>query len=118
MAKADDTGTNEELADVKHPTDESINAETVEKSGIKEIVATLNAYRTHNGTSPFPHDHIVYEVEKGDYLFKITKAYTGRGYDYPKIQKDNQIPNADLIFPGQLIKIRREWLKDQTVLPE
>ena len=51
---------------------------------------------------------IDYVVKKGDYLFRITKTYTGDGYNYPKIQKENKIPNADLIYPDQVIKIKIE----------
>jgi len=60
------------------------------------------------GPSP---EYESYIVKKGDYLIRITRSYTGDGYDYPKVAKENKIPNADLIFPEQVIKIKVEWIK-------
>jgi nucleoid-associated protein YgaU len=48
---------------------------------------------------------VVYNVKKGDTLYKITKRYTGDGWNYPKVAIENSIPNADLIYPKQKIKV-------------
>ncbi len=52
-----------------------------------------------------PSDSVVYNVKKGDTLYKITKRYTGDGWNYPKVARENEIPNADLIYPKQKIKV-------------
>jgi len=53
------------------------------------------------------HWTVVYTVKRGDTLFKITKKYTGDGYDFPEIAKRNKIKNQDLIYPGQKIQLKR-----------
>jgi len=52
-----------------------------------------------------PSDSVVYNVKKGDTLYKITERYTGDGWNYPKVARENEIPNPDLIFPEQKIKV-------------
>lgn len=48
-----------------------------------------------------------YVIEKGDTLSKIAKRYYGNANKYPAIFEANRevIKNADLIFPGQKIRI-------------
>ena len=48
-----------------------------------------------------------YEIEKGDSLWKIAKNFYGDGNKYTKIFDANRevIKGADLIFPGQKIRI-------------
>jgi nucleoid-associated protein YgaU len=48
-----------------------------------------------------------YIIQKGDSLSKIAKHYYGNAADYPKIFEANRevIKDADLIFPGQKIRI-------------
>ncbi len=48
-----------------------------------------------------------YIIQKGDTLSKIAKQYYGNAQDYPKIFEANRevIKDADLIFPGQKIRI-------------
>ena len=48
-----------------------------------------------------------YEIEKGDSLWKIAKAFYGDGNKYTKIFEANRevIQDADKIFPGQKIRI-------------
>ena len=52
-----------------------------------------------------PSDSVVYNVKKGDTLYRITERYTGDGWNYPKVARKNEIPNPDLIFPDQKIKV-------------
>jgi len=54
-----------------------------------------------------PSDSVVYNVKKGDTLYRITERYTGDGWNYPKVARENEIPNPDLIFPDQKINIRK-----------
>jgi len=53
------------------------------------------------------HWTVVYTVKRGDTLFKITRKYTGDGYDFPEVAKKNKIKNQDLIYPGQKIQLKR-----------
>lgn len=46
-----------------------------------------------------------YTVQKGDTLWVIAKKYYGNGSLYPKIVKNNNIKNPDLIYPGQILII-------------
>lgn len=54
---------------------------------------------------PTPSGSVVYKVKKGDTLYKITERYTGDGWNYPKVARENEIPNPDLIYPEQKIKV-------------
>ena len=47
---------------------------------------------------------IKYRVKKGDTLNKIAKKY---GTTVKKLVKDNKIKNPNLIYRGQLIKIKK-----------
>lgn len=42
-----------------------------------------------------------YIVKRGDNLWNIAKKHTGNAMNYKKIAKDNNIKNANLIYPGQ-----------------
>ena len=48
-----------------------------------------------------------YVIQKGDTLSAIAKRHYGKANDYPRIFEANRevIKNADLIFPGQKIRI-------------
>ena len=48
-----------------------------------------------------------YEIQKGDSLWKIAKAFYGDGNKYHQIFEANKevIKDPDLIFPGQMIRI-------------
>ena len=48
-----------------------------------------------------------YEIQKGDTLWKVATIYYQDGSRYPEIVEANQevIKNADLIYPGQMIRI-------------
>ena len=52
--------------------------------------------------------YIIYEVVKGDTLYEITEHFTGYGFDYYKVAKENIIENPDLIFPKQKIKYKKK----------
>ncbi|MCC6539907.1 MAG: LysM peptidoglycan-binding domain-containing protein [Bryobacterales bacterium] len=46
-----------------------------------------------------------YTVKKGDTLFAIAKETMGNGNLYPQIATANNLPNADLIHPGDVLII-------------
>jgi len=49
----------------------------------------------------------IYEVQKGDSLWKIAQKFYGDGNKWKKIYEDNKevIKDPDLIYPGQKIRI-------------
>jgi nucleoid-associated protein YgaU len=49
-------------------------------------------------SSPESNDIAIHNVEKGDTLWNISKRYTGTGFNYPHVAKENEITNPDLIF--------------------
>ena len=85
------------------------NAEAMEKAvlmagnvkGVSEVKA--------DGVSapPQPAQVEYYIIQKGDSLSAIAKRYYGNAKDYPRIFDANRevIKNADLIYPGQKIRI-------------
>ena len=80
----------------------------VKKAGkIKEIPPRYDS-QTDWDSSP---DFIIYNVIKGDELYYITEQFTGNGFDYRIIAKDNEIENPDLIFPEQKIKLKKNYIK-------
>lgn len=46
-----------------------------------------------------------YVVKRGDTLWAIATRYLGSGTKYPQIAQENNIPNPNLIYPGQVFKI-------------
>ncbi len=61
----------------------------------------------------------VFEVKKGNFLSKIVKEATGSATLWPKVAEDNGIlAPRYVIFPGQKIIIRNEWLKPELRLVE
>ncbi|MCU0822508.1 MAG: LysM peptidoglycan-binding domain-containing protein, partial [Spirochaetes bacterium] len=56
-------------------------------------------------------DFIIYNVIQGDELYYITEQFTGNGFDYWNIARDNKIDNPDLIFPEQKIKLRKNYIR-------
>lgn len=49
-------------------------------------------------------------VEKGDCLYALAEEYTGDGNRYPELVAVNELPNPELLTPGQMLKIPAEWL--------
>ncbi len=49
-------------------------------------------------------------VERGDCLYTLAEEYTGDGNRYPELMAVNEIENPELLIPGQMLKIPREWL--------
>ena len=53
--------------------------------------------------TPAPAKYTTYKVKKGDTLSAIAKKYKTT---WQKIAKDNALPNANLIYPGQKLIIK------------
>lgn len=72
--------------------------------GIQEVKA--DAVVIKDGSQVAADDEF-YVIQKGDTLWKIAEQNYGNGAKYTKIVEVNQevIKNADLIFPGQKIRI-------------
>ncbi len=66
---------------------------------VKSVIGDLASERP-NTNSPKP-NNVEYIVKKGDTLWAIAKKYYGSGSQYPKIVKENNIKNPNIIFPGQ-----------------
>lgn len=49
-----------------------------------------------------------YTVVAGDTLWNISKRFLGEGSQYREIAKLNHIANPNLIYPGQILKIKSE----------
>lgn len=52
-------------------------------------------------------DSDTYTVVEGDWLSTISARAYGDIYSYQKIAEANNIPNPDLIYPGQVLKLPR-----------
>ena len=83
-------------------------AEKENKEEIQETRATAAESKEElNEQKPaVSYKYIEYEVIKGDTLYEITESYTGNGFDYWEVAEENRIPNPDLIFPRQKIRIK------------
>ncbi len=95
------------------PSEETKSAEqTIKKKYPEETqkkkTAVINPGKEYKTQKPaaFSYEDREYEVKKGDTLYKITGSYTGNGFDYWEVAKENKIINPDLIFPGQKIRIK------------
>jgi chemotaxis signal transduction protein/nucleoid-associated protein YgaU len=63
---------------------------------------------TMSTVDTLPQDADLYEVLKGDTLWHIARRFTGNPFKYPRIARDSDIKNPDLIFPGQKVIIREK----------
>jgi LysM repeat protein len=51
----------------------------------------------------------IHKVEKGDTLWNISKRYTGTGFNYLQVAKENEITNPDLIFIKQKVRVCKKY---------
>lgn len=58
---------------------------------------------------------INYVVVRGDTLWAIASRYLGSGAKYPQIAQENNIPNPNLIYPGQVLRITAGGVATTTV---
>ncbi len=66
----------------------------------------------------FSADVVKYTIKKGDTLWDISGLKLTDPFAWPKIWKENpQIKNPDLIYPGQIIRIPKDLIQKQVVLP-
>ncbi|MHC4455593.1 MAG: chemotaxis protein CheW [Planctomycetota bacterium] len=90
----------------------------VKKGGVEESAAAVR-YDSAPIKSPEPltptmsssdsPDLIIHDVKKGDTLWDISRRYTGTGFSYPGVAKENKIPNPDLIYPKQKIWVKKKY---------
>jgi nucleoid-associated protein YgaU len=85
------------------------SAEAVEKAVLMAgNVKGVSDVKIDNMEAPSPAPEIeYYTIVSGDSLSKIAKRYYGDAMDYPKLFEANRevIKDADLIYPGQKIRI-------------
>ena len=53
-------------------------------------------------------DTAIHNVKNGDTLWDISEKYTGTGFNYRRLAKENEIANPDLIFPEQKVRVSRK----------
>ena len=85
------------------------SAEAVEKAVLMAgNVKDVTDVKINNMEAPVPAPEVeYYTIVSGDSLSKIAKKYYGNAMDYPKLFEANRevIKDADLIYPGQKIRI-------------
>lgn len=99
-------GYNEGIVDLSGKTD---SADAVEKAVLLAgNVKGVTEVKIDNMQAPAPAAEVeYYTIVSGDSLSKIAKKYYGNAMDYPKLFEANRevIKDADLIYPGQKIRI-------------
>ena len=63
--------------------------------------------------SPDPKQAPQHVVNKGDTLWAISEDYTGSGYNYHRLARDNKINDPDLIYPDQTVKLNLKNEKNE-----
>ena len=85
------------------------SAEAVEKAVLMAgNVNGVTDVKIDNMEAPAPAPEVeYYTIVSGDSLSKIARKYYGNAMDYPKLFEANRevIKDADLIYPGQKIRI-------------
>jgi nucleoid-associated protein YgaU len=85
------------------------SAEAVEKAVLMAgNVHGVTDVKIDNMEAPAPAPEVeYYTIVSGDSLSKIARKYYGNAMDYPKLFEANRevIKDADLIYPGQKIRI-------------
>jgi nucleoid-associated protein YgaU len=88
---------------------QAASAEAMEKAVLMAgNVEGIGEVRADGLTAPAPVEEVqYYEIQSGDTLSAIAKKYYGNASDYPRIFEANRevIKDADLIYPGQKIRI-------------
>ncbi len=99
-------GYNEGIVDLGGKAD---SAEAVEKAVLLAgNVKGVTEVKIDSMEAPAPAPEVeYYTIVSGDSLSKIAKNYYGNAMDYPKLFEANRevIKDADLIYPGQKIRI-------------
>ncbi|MDY6934086.1 MAG: chemotaxis protein CheW [Spirochaetota bacterium] len=90
-----------------------------EHASVSDTQANIQTSQTQKtlSDSDSPSGYVVYEVIRGDTLYEITEKFTGYGFDYHQVAKENNIKNPDLIFPRQKIKYNQKLIKKDDYKP-
>lgn len=74
------------------------NVEGITKVNFEDVTVDEGSAELHD---------IYYEIQKGDTLWRVADIYYKDGSRYPEIVEANKevIKDADLIYPGQMIRI-------------
>ncbi len=60
-----------------------------------------------------PGSEITHRVVSGDTLWDIAAHYLGNPFQYPELARLSRIRNPDLIYPEDIIRIRRKTAAPQ-----
>lgn len=94
---------------VVHLGGKAASAEVLEKTVlIAGNVKGVSEVKVDAMQAPAPESTVeYYTIVKGDSLSKIAKHFYGNAMDYPKLFEANRevIKDADLIYPGQKIRV-------------
>jgi|GEM_PF-1790085 len=105
---------------IKAPKDASVfNSNSIEATSnagatvsAAEITPTNNTSpaKTSVITPPKPRrEEIIHIIVKGDTLWHIAKRYVNNPFRYPELARLSNIKNPDLIYPGNRVRIIREF---------
>ena len=93
-------------------TGQADSAEAMEKAVLMAgNVQGISEVRADGLKAPVPVQEVqYYEIQSGDTLSAIAKKYYGNASEYPRIFEANRevIKDANLIYPGQKIRIPKE----------
>jgi nucleoid-associated protein YgaU len=86
---------------------------TIERPGKPAAQASMTPGKASAGTSAatpegqqMPSGGIVHVVVRGDTLWDISRRYLGNPFRYPELVRLSGIKNANLIHPGDVVRIR------------
>ncbi|VAX14625.1 hypothetical protein MNBD_GAMMA24-975 [hydrothermal vent metagenome] len=84
-----------------HPVAPKLAAE------IHPAIESTPAFVSSRLSSPRHIDETVYTVVRGDTLWHIARRYIHNPFRYPELARLNKIPNPNLIYPGDRVRIIR-----------
>ncbi len=70
---------------------------------VQKIVVQNNSEQVQNKSPSISGNS--YKIAQGDYLWNIAIRRYGDGYKWPEIARSNNIPNPDLIYAGDTLKL-------------
>lgn len=98
---------------IKAPKEETVLKETLAENSTEAEtkIAPLEKPLEEKVVTPKPpqREEILHIVVKGDTLWHIAKRYVNNPFRYPELARLSNIKNPDLIYPGDRVRIIREF---------